>query len=79
MTYFPKVNDYVTWNKGIEGWIYFFCNEYVTIEVSVRPKDATNYEHCSIHRNERLLVICYNNQWDQLTYIRSRSSIYEGV
>ena len=77
--YKPRLNDYVKWNKGVEGWVYFFCNEYVTIEVSVRPKDATNYEHCSIHRNERLLVICYNNQWNELKYVKSRSSIYEEV
>lgn len=76
MSYSPKVNDYVTWNKGIEGWVYFLCKEYITIEVSVRPKDSTNYEHCSIHRNERLLVICYNNQWNQLNYVKSRPSVY---
>ena len=77
MKYDPKVNDYVKWTKGVEGWVYFKCDEYITIEYSVRPKDEVNYECCSIHANERLLVICYENQWDQLKYIRSRKSIYE--
>ena len=44
--YEPQINDYVTWSKGIEGWIYFKDKEYVTIEVSVRPKDSQNYQAC---------------------------------
>ena len=39
---FPKVNDYVIWDKGEygsdEGWVYFCCDEYITIETGVRPK-----------------------------------------
>jgi hypothetical protein len=75
--YEPKVNDYVTWNKGIEGWVYFKCNDYVTIEQSVRPKDYVNYAACDLHRNERLLVLCYKNQWNQLTYVKERKSLHE--
>jgi len=79
MTYEPKVNDYVLWNdgKGVEGWVYFKCKEYVTIEISVRPKDEINYQCCSLHRNERVLVLCYNKQWKQLEYVTSRESVYE--
>ena len=55
--YVPKVNDYVTWTKGVEGWVYFTDKEYITIEVDVRPKDQINYEACSLHKNERLLVL----------------------
>ena len=44
MKYDPKVNDYVKWTKGVEGWVYFKCDEYITIEYSVRPKDEVNYE-----------------------------------
>lgn len=75
--YDPQVNDYVKWNKGIEGWVYFKCEKYVTIEHSVRPKDKVNYRACSIHANDRLLVICYEGQWKELEYIKSRKSIYE--
>lgn len=77
MSYEPKINDYVEWSKGIEGWVYFKDKEYLTIEVSVRPKDDVNYKCCSLHRNERLLVICYHSQWKELTYVKSRKSIYE--
>lgn len=79
MSYIPKVNDYIVWEnrKGVEGWVYFTDKEYITIEVGVRPKDEENYQHCSLHQNERLLVLCYKEQWNQLKYIRSRNSIYE--
>lgn len=77
MNYVPQLNDYVKWYKGVEGWIYFTCDEYVTIEQSVRPKDPENYHACSIHRNERLLVICYKEQWKELEYIKSRNSVHE--
>ena len=75
--YVPKVNDYVKWTKGVEGWIYFVDKEYITIEVSVTPKDKVNYKAAPIHANNRLLVLCYNNQWKELTYVRSRQSVYE--
>jgi hypothetical protein len=77
MTYEPNVNDYVVWTKGVEGWVYFKDKEYITIEHIVRPKDEVNLECCPIHINERLLVICYANQWKELKYIKSRDSIYE--
>lgn len=77
MTYEPNVNDYVEWTKGVEGWVYFKDKEYITIEHIVRPKDEVNYQCCPIHANERLLVICYTEQWKELKYIKSRTSIYE--
>lgn len=75
--YVPKVNDYVKWTKGIEGWVYFFDKEYITIEASVTPKDSVNYRAAPIHANNRLLVLCYKNQWNELKYIKTRQSIYE--
>lgn len=77
MMYTPVVNDYVKWKPNVEGWVYFKCNDYVTIEVSVRPKNEENYIHCSLHRNERLLVICYNNQWNELKYVTKRKSKFD--
>ena len=77
MNYEPNLNDYVKWTKSVEGWVYFKCNDYITIEQSVRPKDCANYEACYLHRNERVLVLCYKEQWKELKYIRSRKSIYE--
>jgi hypothetical protein len=77
MKYDPQVNDYVEWVKGVEGWIYYKDNEYLTIETRVRPKDNINLLHAPFHSNNRLLVICYENQWKDLKYIKSRNSIYE--
>ena len=77
MSYVPKIDDYVTWKNGVEGWVYFKDKEYITIEVNVRPKDDTNYQACCLHRNERLLVVCYKEQWDQLEYVKTRESVYE--
>lgn len=79
MKYDPKVNDYVNWNngKGVEGWVYFKGNEYITIEMGVRPKDPENLYACSLHTNERLLVLCYKPEWNQLEYVRSRESVHE--
>ena len=77
MTYEPQVNDYVKWTKGVEGWVYFKDKEYITIEYVVRPKDEVNYECCPIHANERLLVLCYPEQWKELEYVKSRKSRYE--
>ena len=75
--YEPQVNDYVTWTKGVEGWVYFKDQEYITIEASVQPKDLQNYNACRLHRNDRLLVLCYHNQWNELEYVTSRESVYE--
>jgi len=77
MSYVPKVNDYVKWKPHIEGWVYFKDKKYITIEIGVKPKDNENYEACSIHRNDRLMVLCYHNQWKELTYVKSRKSKYE--
>jgi len=75
--YEPQVNDYVSWKPHIEGWVYFKDKEYITIESWVRPKTEENYNACSIHRNNRLLILCYHNQWNELTYVTSRESVYE--
>ena len=77
ITYEPQINDYVEWTKGVEGWVYFKDEEYITIEYIVRPKNKVNYRACPIHANERLLVVCYKEQWNELEYIKSRQSIYE--
>ena len=75
--YEPQVNDYVKWKPHIEGWVYFKDKQYITIEIGVKPKNEENYACCSIHLNDRLMVLCYNNQWKELTYVKSRESVYE--
>ena len=75
MNYEPQVNDYVKWTKGVEGWVYFKGEEYITIEYNVRPKDEVNLECCPIHKNERLLVVCYAEQWNELEYVKCRECV----
>jgi hypothetical protein len=76
MSYEPQVNDYVLWTEYVEGWVYFRSDEYITIEMGVKPKDDENYEACSIHRNDRLLVLCYRQQWRELTCVGRRADKY---
>ena len=77
MSYQPQVNDYVIWTKGVEGWVYFKDKEYITIEQSVRPKDEVNYQCCSLHKNERVLVLCYPEQWKEVELIHGNRQSYE--
>lgn len=74
--YEPQVNDYVRWKSHIEGWIYFKDKQYITIEMAVRPKDLENYEACTLHRNDRVLVLCYKNQWKELDHVGHRTDKY---
>ena len=77
MKYDPQVNDYVIWKPHIKGWVYYKDTEYLTIETRVKPKDNINLLDAPFHANNRLLVICYQNQWGELNYVKSRKSIYE--
>ena len=74
--YKPSLNDYVRWNDKVEGWIYFVDSEYVTIETQVIPKDEQNIQACKLHRNNRVLVLCYPEQWDELEYVGYRLNKY---
>jgi len=71
VNYQPKINDYVKW-KHLEGWIYFVDKEYITIEIMVRKKSQESYKDCNLHRNERCLVLCFPEQYDELEYIKNR-------
>lgn len=77
MSYVPNVNDYVTWKKGIEGWVYFKDADYITIEAHTHPKDSINFKASPIHANNRLLILCYLEQWSELTYVKKRNSVYD--
>ena len=74
--YKPSLNDYVSWTKGVEGWVYFVDKEYITIETNVFPKDEQNIRACSLHKNNRVLVLCYKEQWNQLEYVGYRVNKY---
>ena len=75
--YVPKVNDYVIWDKGIygkdEGWVYFFSEEYITIETDVRPRPDAECEG-SRHKFIHTLLLCHAQFWKDLEYVKTRES-----
>ncbi len=80
--YVPQVNDYVKWKKGpitLEGWVYYRdeMDDYITIELGTKPKPyctiTRTHKHCKYHT----LLLCYQNQWNELQYIKKRNSIYD--
>ena len=79
--YVPKVNDYVIWDKGEygsdEGWVYFYSDEYITIETGVKPKPVCQYTKNDRHKFIHTLLLCYEKDWCQLKYIKSRKSKIE--
>tara|TARA_Y100001963_G_scaffold151875_1_gene235566 strand:+ start:442 stop:720 length:279 start_codon:yes stop_codon:yes gene_type:complete len=80
--YVPKVNDYVIWDKGQygsdEGWVYFFCEEYITIEISAKPKPKDQYSQNERHKMIHSLLLCHNLFWKDLRYVTSRTP-YERI
>ena len=68
--YVPKVNDYVIWDKGEygidEGWVYFYDDEYITIETHVKPKPPDQYTTNERHKYIHTLLLCHNQYWNEL-------------
>ena len=91
--YKPKVNDYVVWNRpnGLsdEGWVYFVSqptehkkgfpdtSQYITIEVGVKEKPECQYDKRNHHRYIHILLLCYENQWKELRFVKKRKSRYD--
>ena len=77
--YITKDNDYVIWDKGKygkdEGWVYFFSEEYITIETAVRPRPDAECEG-SLHKYIHTLLLCHSQFWKQLKYVKSRNSAH---
>ena len=73
-----------------EGWVYFKgdpvnntkrmkdgwnpLSQYITIEISVRPKDTCIYTSGKPmrHSNVHSLLVCNRECWHELEYIRNR-------
>ncbi len=75
MSYTPSVNDYVKWHttpETFKGWVYFKCDQYITIEIGVKCKDQENIEHCPIHKKTHCLLLCFKENWGELEYVKSR-------
>jgi hypothetical protein len=71
--YEPKINDRVKW-KDHEGWVYFICSDYFTLELSVRPK---NDNQGSPHKKHHILLLVYNRFYDEVQYLGHRQSKYD--
>ena len=68
MKYEPRLNDYVSW-RNVEGWVYFVDEEYLTIEIAVKPKAD---DLVPLHKNHHCLIVCHTQFWDELEYVHSR-------
>ena len=70
MNYIPQVDDYVKW-KDHEGWVYFKCNEAISIEIGVCDKVCKQHG-ASFHKKNHILLVCYSFQWQELEYVKNR-------
>ena len=70
-SYSPQVDDYVKW-KNDEGWVYIICPDYLTIEVRVKDKCEQNIKDCPLHKKTHVLVVCYQQFWGDLEYVKNR-------
>ena len=80
MPYTPQVDDYVRWEKnGIvtQGWVYFKCDESISIEVGVKDKPPCEYTKNEKHKKIHILVCCQSFQWHELEYIKHRRTVEE--
>jgi len=79
MKYIPQVDDYVKWTRKNgsvdEGWVYFKCDETISIEVGVKDKPYCQYTKEEKHKKIHILVCCPNFLWDQLEYVKNRREI----
>ena len=70
MPYIPKVHDYVKW-KNHEGWVYFKCDESISIEIGVCDKVCQEHG-ASFHKKNHILLVCPSFLWHELEYVRNR-------
>ena len=84
MSYDPQVNDYVIWHREDydhvdKGWVYFKCDEYITIEIGVRPKPNCEYSTIEKHKYIHTLLLCFNYQWKDLEFVTKRNNQHDPV
>lgn len=72
MSYKPQIDDYVKWKQKHfvdEGWVYFKCPDYITIEVGTKDKPDSLVD---LHKKTHILVVCQSQFWNELEYIKNR-------
>ena len=55
MKYIPQVDDYVKW-KEHEGWVYFKCDDSISIEIGV--KDVVCHERHMSQEESHSTCMC---------------------
>lgn len=68
MSYVPNVDDYVIW-KDLKGWVYFKCDQYITIEIGVKDKPD---DLVKMHKKTHCCVLCFPEDWHELEYVKNR-------
>ena len=68
MSYVPQVDDYVIWND-LKGWVYFKCDQYITIEIGVKDKTDNLVQ---MHKKTHCCVLCFPEYWGELEYVKNR-------
>lgn len=68
MNYIPQVDDYVKW-KNHEGWVYFQCDQSISIEIGVTDVVC---DKGTCHKKNHILLVCPNFLWHELEYVRNR-------
>ena len=80
MPYTPEVDDYVRWTRKNgsvdEGWVYFKCDETISIEVGVKDKPYCEYTKNEKHKKIHILVCCPSFLWHELEYVNNRRDWY---
>jgi hypothetical protein len=74
--YSPTVNDYVKW-KDHEGWVYFKCSSYITIELGTTPKSDVQLVDGTHHRKNHILLVCHSQYWNELECVGKRDSMID--
>jgi hypothetical protein len=77
MKYIPQVDDYVRWKSdyvNIEGWVYFYDEEYITIETGIKPKPNCQYAKNDRHKYIHTLLLCHPWFWHELEYVYTRKN-----
>ena len=66
--YIPRVDDYVKW-KTHEGWVYFKCEDSISIELGVKDVFC---DKGTCHKKNHILLVCPNFLWHELKYVKNR-------
>ena len=81
MTYKPRLDDYVKWNRSSgsidEGWVYFVSDEYISIEVLAKCKtgqEGTAWPDCTYIQQPAIMIIYFlsqtgNRRWQSFEFM----------